>query len=79
VKYLLLVVTFLSSFAYGSGTQEFSVVNIGVTRLGNYAFIDITPNQTVSNCNRKNQVRWELNTDADKAILSLAITAQTIN
>ena len=77
MKYLLLITIFFSSVVFANGTEEFSIVNVGVVRSGNYAFIDITPNQSVSNCTRKNQIRWELNTDSDKAILSLAITGHT--
>ena len=77
MKYLLLIATLMTNLAFASGSEEFSVLNIGAAKSGNYVFLDITPNQTVSNCVRKNQIRWELNNDIDKAMLSLAITAQT--
>ena len=78
-KLFILMCLISSSSVFASGAEKFSVVNVGVVRSGNYAFIDISPDQSVSNCTRKNQVRWELTSDADKAILSLAITAQTAN
>jgi len=67
----------MSGIVHSTGTQEFAVLNVGAVRSGGYAFIDISPDQSVSDCTRKNQLRWELVTDTDKAILSLAIAAQT--
>ena len=77
MKYLILAALFIADISFADGTQEFTVVNVGVVRSAGYAFINITPDQSVSNCARKNQLRWELTTDADKAILSLVITAHS--
>jgi hypothetical protein len=77
MKYLFTVLALLASAAQATGTQDFELLDVSVVRSGGYAFINITPDQNVSDCPRKNQIRWELTTETDKALFSMALTAHT--
>ncbi|TDF37390.1 hypothetical protein EYS14_14665 [Alteromonadaceae bacterium M269] len=79
MKYLFAALALMASAAQATGTQDFEVSELGIVRGSGYAFITIAPAQTISDCPRKDMIRWELSTEEDKAIFSMALTAQTTN
>jgi len=77
---LLKIVTFgimgMSFSVLSAGNFTASILEVGVTLNGNYAYINISPAENVSTCAKHTQVRFELDSDAKRSALSLVLAAQ---